>query len=246
MTEATAGNKAFYEAASTASRCRYRDIADHPASLAAVERTLRRHMSHPLRGARWLDVGCGLGWLADVAERNGMAFEGIDVSETNVAACRSLRPGSFHLGDFTTASLPAAYDLVSFVSTLHHFDDWRAAVDRAMSLLRPGGLLYVEHEPTPWFARFYRAWLALNDPAWRDLAAVEVHWLQRPSIRPEELPGGIVEYHADFVPVVRRARIGGPSPRLRRMMPSYRKLVTARPPSTRRPAAGVTRRVEGD
>ena len=227
MTNAAAGNKAFYETTSTEGRCGYRDIADHPASLAAIERTLRRHMSQSLRGARWLDVGCGLGWLADVAERNGMSFDGIDVSETNVAACRARRRGVFHLGDFTTASLGGSYDLVSFISTLHHFDDWRAAVDRAMALLRPGGLLYVEHEPTPWYAHFYRRWLTLSDPDWRELYAVEVHWLQRPSIRPEELPEGVVEYHADFVPVVRRARIAGPSRRLQRVMPSYRKLMRA-------------------
>jgi SAM-dependent methyltransferase len=223
--DASAENKAFYEAASTARRSRYRDIADHPASLAAIERTLRRHTTKPLRGARWLDVGCGLGWLADVAQRNGMSFEGIDVSEANVAACRAQRRGIFHVGDFTTATLSPPYDLVSFISTLHHFDDWRAAVDRALALLRPGGLLYVEHEPTRWYARFYRKWLPLRDPAWRELYAVEVHWLQRPSILPEELPEGIVEYHADFVPVVRRARIGGRSQQLQRVMPSYRKLV---------------------
>jgi SAM-dependent methyltransferase len=225
MTDAAVGNKAFYDAASTTSHHRHRDIAEHPASLAAIERTLRRHMTNPLRGARWLDVGCGRGWVADVAERNAMSFEGIDVSETNVAACRARRRGVFHLGDFTTAALSPPYDLVSFISTLHHFEDWRAAVDRAVSLLRPGGLLYVEHEPTRWYARFYRRWLALQDPDWRQLVDVEVHWLQRPSIRPEELPGGVVEYHADFVPIVRRARISGP--RLGRVMPSYRKLVIA-------------------
>ena len=96
---------------------------------------------------RWaLDVGCGLGdfarRLAGVAEQ----VDAIDLNPAVVARARELSSGVRNLrfveADFLTWSATRSYDFVSMIATLHHLP-FTAALKRATSLLRPGGVLAV-------------------------------------------------------------------------------------------------------
>lgn len=204
-------NRSYYDALPSSTH-RYRDVVHGIASLASCERVLTwiRAMLPRGRGPlSWLDVGCGLAHTAELAARLDLRYVGLDSSAANVMYARERHPGcQFVHGDITSSRIDGpfhGFHVVSFLSSLHHIPDWKRAVARALSLLADEGLLYIEHEPTRLFSIAYAVFLRIAHPAdHASLRQVEIHWLDLPSILPEELPPGWIEYHYDFIPGLRR------------------------------------------
>lgn len=92
-----------------------------------------------------LEVGCGTGVLTRVlaALPQVRTVVGVDLAETLVDKARELAPGlRFEQAD--ARSLPfadASFDVVVFDSTLSHVPEPERALDEALRVLRPGGLL---------------------------------------------------------------------------------------------------------
>lgn len=106
----------------------------------------------PPAPARVLEVGCGGGELTRAMAGHGYDVLGID---PEAPAGELFEPVSLEeFGD------PAGFDAVVACRSLHHIDDLGAALDKASSLLRPGGrLLVYEHAPDRMderTARWYR------------------------------------------------------------------------------------------
>jgi SAM-dependent methyltransferase len=218
----------YYDSVDLDEAREWRDIAFSPHAIRVVREYVGAATRRYLAGrepVRWIDVGCGLGRTCLAARELGHAYTGIDSSAANIEQCRAAHPeGRFICGDWFGHS--GEYDLVTFISVLHHFDDWRSALDRAFQLLSPGGIVIVDHEPTRLFARlfrFYSVTVRKADPA--VIGKVEIHWFARPSILPAELPPGQVQYHFDFVPVLGRLRLRTRSPLLGRFFGAYRKIM---------------------
>jgi 2-polyprenyl-3-methyl-5-hydroxy-6-metoxy-1,4-benzoquinol methylase len=106
---------------------------------------------------RVLDLGCGTGNLTLKYLARGYSVKAVDLSPEMVARLRAKVPAScrpridIQVCDACVAvSDPATrqtYDLVSFSSVLHHLPDYNLVVERALEQLKPGGLLWVCHEP---------------------------------------------------------------------------------------------------
>lgn len=97
-----------------------------------------------LRGRqRMLDVGCDMGFLLDVAARDG--FQELHGIEPNPTARRVAEqiPGAVISARFYEEELYAeeSFDLITLIHVLDHVFDPRAVVARAMRHLRPGGIL---------------------------------------------------------------------------------------------------------
>ena len=102
---------------------------------------VRRHLEGK---TRLLDVGCGSGALAEYLDEPERSITGIDPAENCVEQAKqrayrgSVRLESCGLEDL---SAPAgSFDAVVFVASLHHMDPERA-LGKAVSLLKPGGVL---------------------------------------------------------------------------------------------------------
>jgi SAM-dependent methyltransferase len=96
----------------------------------------------PPAPARILDAGCGRGHLASALGRAGYAVTAVDSDPEAVTAARAL-------GLTATVADIARYeddpfDAVLFSLSLHHVADLAGAVERARTLLRPGGILLVD------------------------------------------------------------------------------------------------------
>ena len=133
------------------------------------------------RGARICEVGCGTGRnLVALARRYPDAeIFGIDASNemlktatTTIARAglaariRVERCLADDLDPAATFGLSEPFDAIVFSYTLSMIPDWRGAVDRAISALKPVGLLAVvdfsEQRGLPeWFRNLLRRWLAL-------------------------------------------------------------------------------------
>jgi S-adenosylmethionine-diacylgycerolhomoserine-N-methlytransferase len=143
------------------------------------DRLIRRLPLQP--GERVCEVGCGTARnLIALARRHpGVAFYGIDASETmlQTAAWAIARAGlgeritlrhglAEELDPAASFGLDQPFDVVLFAYSLSMIPSWRAAIDRAIATLRPGGSLAIvdfwdQGELPRWFRRVLRSWLAL-------------------------------------------------------------------------------------
>ena len=100
----------------------------------------------PAAGARILDVGCASGrLLANLRERGFTSVTGLDPSPSCAAAAARLYGidvRNMTLGEM--AGTGDRYDVVIMVGVLEHLRDLDHAFDHLRTLLRAGGLLYVE------------------------------------------------------------------------------------------------------
>lgn len=93
-----------------------------------------------------LDVGCGEGWLVRELREQVSHVIGIDPdhgSITNARAAGTPDGVEYLQADLLGGPLlPASFDIVIAVASLHHMDE-RAGLTRMAELLRPGGMLGV-------------------------------------------------------------------------------------------------------
>ncbi len=115
---------------------RYMDQWDGPAFLAALDLSPDK---------RVLEIGVGTGRLAARAAPRCSSLTGIDLSTKTIDRARENLAGftNIHLicDDFLTHPFETQFDVVYSSLTLLHFEDKKAFLSKAASLLRPGGRL---------------------------------------------------------------------------------------------------------
>jgi len=100
---------------------------------------------------RCLDVGCGFGVLVPQLLKAGLSSKqivGVDLSPEMIRNAQEQHPGiEFHAADFSKyQDDDEPFDAVIFCSALHDFPDMDAALEKAVSLLRPNhGKLILVH-----------------------------------------------------------------------------------------------------
>ena len=150
-------------------------------------------------GRRLLDVGAGNGSYLLHARSAGWEVLGVEPDASAVAAAR--RAGlDVRKGDIDSLTEEAqSLDIITLNHVIEHVHDPRAVLQKALTLLRPGGLLYIE---TPCMTsyghgRFGRHWRGLEPPrhlvlfTWRSLERLlqeigfgHVKRLRRPDVYP--------------------------------------------------------------
>lgn len=123
---------------------------------------MRRVMGfEEFRGARLLEIGCGMGTDLLQFARGGAYCTGIDLTPRHVAITRHRfalygAPGNFMLAD--GEQLPFAsgsFDVVYSNGVLHHTPDTAGAIREVHRVLTPGGeakvMLYHRHSLNYWF-----------------------------------------------------------------------------------------------
>ncbi|HWE46211.1 MAG TPA: class I SAM-dependent methyltransferase [Caulobacteraceae bacterium] len=100
-----------------------------------------------------LDVGAGSGNVMLALEAAGIEAWGLEPGAhfRDFAIRRGIAPERIVQAPIETAELPpASFDFVSLNAVLEHLQDPAAAIERAMTWLRPGGILYVEVPSADW------------------------------------------------------------------------------------------------
>ncbi|MCB9891194.1 MAG: methyltransferase domain-containing protein [Planctomycetes bacterium] len=126
-------------------------------SYEAIFRTIERRVG---RG-RLLDVGCFTGHFLAAAGRRGFEVEGTEICREAAERAREASGGTVHVGELSSLSLPeGTYDVITMLDVLEHLSDPLGDLERVLSWLRPGGVLYFE---TPNFdalarRRFGKRW----------------------------------------------------------------------------------------
>ena len=135
---------------------------------------LRRSMSHlgSLRGRRFLDLGCGVGWAARIAADEGASYSvGLDFAGTALVRARRHTPAAGWVqGDGN--ALPfrdGSFDDVFSFGSMEHFPDVPRGFAEAARVLRPGGQL-VTVVPNWWIRTDQPQELRASERRWREIA----------------------------------------------------------------------------
>lgn len=93
-------------------------------------------------GGRLLDVGCASGELMRAAAAAGWSCSGVEISAPLAARARA---DGFEVHHGTLETFPAGrrFDAVVLYEVLSQMNDPRGALDRAFSLLRKGGMVFI-------------------------------------------------------------------------------------------------------
>ncbi len=104
----------------------------------------------PPGGLRVLDVGCGAGTQCQFWVDRGHDYLGVDINEplVRLARERAIESGRgrarFEVSSATLLPYAeASFDICLLPELLEHVADWRACLDEAVRVLRPGGVIYV-------------------------------------------------------------------------------------------------------
>jgi ubiquinone/menaquinone biosynthesis C-methylase UbiE len=106
-----------------------------------------------------LDFGCGSGNLTRHLISLGVHTVSADVSDDFLEGIRrkfsvSALSETLRLNGIDLANVPAAhFDLVTTYSVLHHVPDYLAIVREMGRVVKPGGVLYIDHEVMPDYYR---------------------------------------------------------------------------------------------
>jgi len=132
-------------------------------------------------GGRLLDVGCGTGFVLNLARDLFKEIHGVDVTPAMLAKVDT-SSGNITLHNQPAESLPFAantFDAVTSYAFLHHLEDYTKVLREVHRVLRPGGVLYVDLEPNREFWRLMtelerreRAGERFSDIVQREIRAV--------------------------------------------------------------------------
>lgn len=92
---------------------------------------------------RVLDIGCGTGWTSAFWRDNGFDVTGLEPSPSRRAVAQE-RYGLSVIGDYLEdAKIDQVYDLVILRHIIEHFASPRDLLEKAASLVAPGGLVLI-------------------------------------------------------------------------------------------------------
>ena len=135
-----------------------------PENVAHVESKLREIFAHT-RARRLLDLGCGTGFIINIARKYVAEIDGVDVTEAMIRQVEQSGDAAIrlHLSDSGSFPVePGSYDVVTAYSFLHHLFDIGPTLATAARALRPGGQFYADLEPNREF------WTAVKGPRQRN------------------------------------------------------------------------------
>ena len=133
----------------------YQECEPHfrPENVAKVEERVAA-LVRETRAECLLDLGCGTGFMINIAKRHVRRIVGVDVTPAMLERVDRSGPASIDLANHDTGTYPVepgAFQLVTAYSFLHHLADLAPTFRTASRALVPGGKFYADLEPNFYF-----------------------------------------------------------------------------------------------
>jgi len=119
-------------------------LADESLYLRTFRRRFHALQAHLPASGRALDVGCAAGFFLEVLQEQGWVVCGVEPSLPMARRAREEKGFEIHQSLDAPGLAEASFDLVTFWDVIEHLPDPPAALQRARTLLRPGGVLVLE------------------------------------------------------------------------------------------------------
>jgi ubiquinone/menaquinone biosynthesis C-methylase UbiE len=110
-------------------------------------------------GDKLLDIGCGTGFIIDLAKDLFPEIRGVDVTQAMLDRV-DVSSGNISLLNCSAEKLPYSddyFDVVTAYAFLHHVEDYRKILREVFRVLKRGGSFYIDLEPNSVF------WTAMED-----------------------------------------------------------------------------------
>jgi len=123
-----------------------------PENVQKVEAQIARLVKQT-QARRLLDLGCGTGFVINIAKHYVNEVHGVDVTQAMMDRVDCSGPARIVLHQHDTGIFqpPGAFDMVTAYSFLHHLYDIAPTLRTAYNALRPGGVFYADLEPNYYF-----------------------------------------------------------------------------------------------
>jgi len=112
------------------------------------------HVVEATGAKRMLDLGCGTGFMIQIAKPMLQEIDGVDVTQAMMDRVDKSGDCKITLHNHDTGSFAAeegAYDMVTAYSFLHHLYDVRPTLATAAKALKKGGMFYADLDPNFYF-----------------------------------------------------------------------------------------------
>lgn len=135
---------------------------------------------HSEKTKRLLDIGCGTGFIIDLARDLFEEIHGVDVT---AAMLRKIDTTS---GNITLHNMPAEklpftdnyFDMVTAYAFIHHVEDYRVILKEAFRVLKPGAQMYIDLEPNKLFWDLINQYNALPSENKEELSEIVLKEIQ--------------------------------------------------------------------
>ncbi len=105
--------------------------------------------------SRFLDVGCGMGYLMDVAHDKGFQVDGVEFNPDAVKKLKDKYNFPAMVGDFLNYE-GSGFDVLTLMDLIEHFLDPVAAVEHANRVMRKGGVMsLVTMDSDSWTSKLF-------------------------------------------------------------------------------------------
>src|SRR5688572_26285366 len=126
----------------------YNDTEPHfrPENINYVDKKLRGLFADT-NARRLLDLGCGTGFIINIAKKYVEEIDGVDVTEAMLRRVDTTGKARIRVHQSDTGSFnveAGSYDVVTAYSFLHHLYDIAPTVRTAAKALKPGGKFYTD------------------------------------------------------------------------------------------------------
>ena len=124
-----------------------------PENVANVERKLTEVIG-ATAGERLLDLGCGTGFIINIAKHQVKEIQGVDMTPAMLERVDTSGPARITLNQGDTGEFdpePGSYDVVTAYSFLHHLFQLEPTLKTARVALKKGGRFYADLEPNRHF-----------------------------------------------------------------------------------------------
>ncbi|MFZ5535471.1 MAG: class I SAM-dependent methyltransferase [Patescibacteria group bacterium] len=109
----------------------------------AIRSIITKYFPKPL-GKRFLEVGCGTGYVLRELAAMGFRVTGLDMHGDGIRYARKRVPSAtFVVGDLFDFKPAKKFDAVGIFDVIEHIAHATKALERCRSLLNPGGMLFV-------------------------------------------------------------------------------------------------------
>jgi len=137
-------NIKYYKEGYEETHLNYRDYgAVYSRSFQSIVDKIKRIKS----SGKWLDIGCGKGYLLSIAQRNNYDCYGIDIRKTFINSGKI----TYFSGNLFEAGFnDNEFDIITIISVLEHIGSPKEYLQKIRCLLKPNGILFI-HVPNEYY-----------------------------------------------------------------------------------------------
>jgi ubiquinone/menaquinone biosynthesis C-methylase UbiE len=126
-----------------------------PINIQRVTRILER-LGQQAGNAALLDIGCGTGFIANIAKHVFEKVVGVDVTPAMLSLVEPAPNVMLVLGDTREMSfLDESFSVCVAYGVLHHSEDLRPVIREVFRILKPGGMFYSDEDPNYDYFQFF-------------------------------------------------------------------------------------------